>query len=430
MLDDVATTRVDVADAHDAVAAICRLDVVPKILDVVCEVTGLGFSAVARVTDSQWVACAVRDRIGFGLVPGDELRVETTICHEIRASRQLVVIDDVRSDPLYCAHPTPRMYGLRSYISVPIVTEDGRFFGTLCAISPEPARLNTPATVGMFTLFADLIAMHLDARDSVAGLERAVTDRTAALVLVNTELSARIAASEQDRMTLSALTEQLDHVLEHERARVARELHDEFGQALTALKLDIAAAQADLNATRGSRLVRSRAALNRMDGIVDGALDSTERIVSELRPAILDTLGCVEAARWLVAQFAERTRIDAHFVAPDIVVSEPAGTAIFRALQEALTNVSRHAKASRVAVNLTLEDTDVVLRVGDNGRGLGPADCHKLGSFGLRGMAERLRALGGSVTLDTPAGGGTELRVRVPASRPGRWSAPTAPAEP
>jgi GAF domain-containing protein len=149
-------------DLADDLAAIVKIDAVPTILEVVCRTTGLGFAAVARVTEDRWIACAVRDEISFGLRPGGELQVDTTICDEIRNSGQPIVIDHVAEDDIYCGHPTPRMYGFQSYISMPIYRPDGRFFGTLCAIDPKPARVNTPTTIGMFKLFADLIGFHLD----------------------------------------------------------------------------------------------------------------------------------------------------------------------------------------------------------------------------------------------------------------------------
>lgn len=141
---------------------------------MICRTTGLGFAAVARVSEDRWIACAVRDEIAFGLAPGGELRVETTICNEIRDSGELVVIDNVATDPRFCRHPTPQMYGFQSYISVPINLADGRFFGTLCGIDPRPARLNTPETVGMFTLFAELVATHLDASERLRTTESAL----------------------------------------------------------------------------------------------------------------------------------------------------------------------------------------------------------------------------------------------------------------
>jgi signal transduction histidine kinase len=151
--------------------AIARISAVPMILDVVCRTTGMGFAAVARVTEDRWIACSVKDDIQFGLKPGGELKVATTICHEIRQSGEPVVIDHVAQDKGWCSHPTPAMYGFQSYISVPIVRSNGAFFGTLCAIDPRPNRLNTPATMGMFKLFADLIAFHLDAVERLASSE-------------------------------------------------------------------------------------------------------------------------------------------------------------------------------------------------------------------------------------------------------------------
>jgi signal transduction histidine kinase len=145
------------------ITTVARIEAVPTILEVVCSTTGMGFAAVARVTEDRWVACGVRDGIAFGLKPGGELKIETTFCREVRNHRKAVVIDHVAEDDAYREHPIPAQYGFQSYISVPIVLADGSFFGTLCAVDPRPARLKTPETIGMFKLFADLIAFHLDA---------------------------------------------------------------------------------------------------------------------------------------------------------------------------------------------------------------------------------------------------------------------------
>ncbi|CAO4181251.1 PAS domain-containing protein [Methylorubrum populi] len=142
---------------------------VPTILDVVCRTTGMGFAAVARVTEDRWVACSVKDDIGFGLRPGGELPLATTICNEIRGSGTEVVIDYVAEDPAFRGHPTPATYGFQSYVSMPIRLPDGTFFGTLCAIDPRPARVSDPGVVGMFKSFADLIGFHLDAHRRLAG---------------------------------------------------------------------------------------------------------------------------------------------------------------------------------------------------------------------------------------------------------------------
>ncbi|TCD10631.1 GAF domain-containing sensor histidine kinase [Pedobacter frigidisoli] len=128
----------------------------------------MGFSAVARVTTDKWLACAVHDEINFGLVPGGELKLETTICNEIRQHHEAVAIDHVAEDENFVNHHTPLMYGFQSYISMPIILKDGTFFGTLCAIDPKPAKVNNPTTVGMFKMFADLIAFHLDALEQLS----------------------------------------------------------------------------------------------------------------------------------------------------------------------------------------------------------------------------------------------------------------------
>jgi len=150
------------------IAAINNIDPITSILDVICKTTKMGFAAVARVTEDKWVACAVRDEIKFGLLPGSELELKTTICHEIRQHQQAVVFDNASEDLIYAEHHTPKLYGLKSYISMPIITKGGQFFGTLCAIDPNPASINNPETIGMFKLFADLIALHLSNNEELA----------------------------------------------------------------------------------------------------------------------------------------------------------------------------------------------------------------------------------------------------------------------
>ena len=113
-------------------------DAIRDILAEVCRVTGMGFAAVARVTDERWIACQVEDRIEFGLQPGEELQIKTTICDDIRQCGEAIVIDSVDDDSQWRTHPTPAMYGFKSYASLPVVLADGSFYGTLCAIDPAP----------------------------------------------------------------------------------------------------------------------------------------------------------------------------------------------------------------------------------------------------------------------------------------------------
>jgi signal transduction histidine kinase len=158
------------------IAAVGAIGSVPTILEVICRTTGMGFAAVARVTEDRWITCQVRDELAFGLKPGDELQVQTTICDEIRDSRQAVVIDHVDEDPLFARHHTPAMYGFQSYLSMPILLPDQTFFGTLCALDPKPARVNTPEVIGMFKLFAELIGFHLQSQRRLMTAEAELRD--------------------------------------------------------------------------------------------------------------------------------------------------------------------------------------------------------------------------------------------------------------
>ncbi|GEO14149.1 HWE histidine kinase domain-containing protein [Microvirga aerophila] len=153
------------------IEAIGRIGAVSSILEIVLETTGLGFAAVARVTETSWTACAVLDRIGFGLGVGGSLDVATTFCSEIRASSTPIVIDQASRDAIFCQHPTPKMYGFESYIAVPIILRSGKTFGTICALDPKPASLSDPKILKTLQLFAQLIATQIELDESLAELK-------------------------------------------------------------------------------------------------------------------------------------------------------------------------------------------------------------------------------------------------------------------
>jgi PAS domain S-box-containing protein len=159
-----------VRDESAAVEAVGRVDAVPSILELLLDSTGLGFGAVARVTETSWTACAVLDRIGFGLPVGGTLEVATTFCSEIRASSTPIVIDQASTDQIYCTHRTPKMYGFESYIAVPIILRSGEIFGTICALDPKPAKLSDPKTLKTLELFAELIGSQLELDETLADL--------------------------------------------------------------------------------------------------------------------------------------------------------------------------------------------------------------------------------------------------------------------
>lgn len=158
------------------VARIGLIAAVPRILDAMIEITGMRFAAVARVTELAWTACAVRDDLGFGLSPGQDLVLESTICNEIRQHRQPVVFGEASADPHYSQHHTPKHYGLESYLSVPIFRVDGSFFGTLCAIDSRPSDLAGPAILRTIELFAELIGHQLAMEDDLTTSRKALLD--------------------------------------------------------------------------------------------------------------------------------------------------------------------------------------------------------------------------------------------------------------
>jgi signal transduction histidine kinase len=144
------------------IRAISQIEAVPTLLDVLCETTGMRFAAVARVTENTWTVCMVKDQINFGLAPGGQLDVKTTLCLESMKSNKPIVIDRASANPQYRDHHTIKRYKIESYVSVPIVLTNGRYFGNLCAIDPAPAKVSDPKVLSMFTRFAALIALALD----------------------------------------------------------------------------------------------------------------------------------------------------------------------------------------------------------------------------------------------------------------------------
>lgn len=162
----------------DEIRMVGRISAVPSILEIVTEMTGLRFAAVARVTEDSWTACAVLDKIDFGLQAGGTLDVATTLCSEIRVSRTPIIIEKASDDTVFCGHPTPKMYGFESYIAVPIIRRNGEVFGTICALDPLPAKLRDGKTLRMVELYAELIAAQLEIEDR---LSESQTDLAGAL---------------------------------------------------------------------------------------------------------------------------------------------------------------------------------------------------------------------------------------------------------
>jgi PAS domain S-box-containing protein len=197
---------------------------------------------------------------------------------------------------------------------------------------------------------------------------------------------------------------------EQEKSRIARELHDELGQALTALKIDVVWMKQNLSAPTSVLAGK----LTEMQLLVDGTVSATRRISSDLRPLVLDDLGLAAAVEWLVQGFTTRTGVPCELaMSADMDLGEPYATTVFRVLQECLTNIAKHAEATQAEVSLHREGNMTILHVEDNGRGFDMSAPRKSGSFGLLGMRERAALLGGELMLDSAPGKGTRMELRI-----------------
>lgn len=216
---------------------------------------------------------------------------------------------------------------------------------------------------------------------------------------------------------LRGLAAHLVSVREEERARIAREIHDQLGQALTALQLDLAWVRRRLARCDGSAAPREiRDRLRAMSGLVDETMLSMRRIVTDLRPVVLDQLGLSAAIEWQAREFEARTGVRCLLRSSirDRRFDPEISTAVFRIFQETLTNAARHSEARRVTVRLSVKRGVLRLEVKDNGRGIPQEAVGSRKSMGLMGMRERALLHGGVVVVSGVPGRGTSVRVRIP----------------
>ena len=220
-------------------------------------------------------------------------------------------------------------------------------------------------------------------------------------------------ALRESREEIQALALEASGAREEEKRRIARELHDELGQALTSLKIDVSWLRDHLGASN-PEVQRKLAA---MQLLLDGTVAAARRISADLRPMMLDDLGLTAAADWLAQNFTSRTGVPCELVigAGDLDLPDPYATAVFRVLQESLTNIAKHAQATQVEATLEREEDEVVLTVHDNGKGFDPAGGRKPGSFGLVGLRERAYLVGGDVAVRSSPGQGTTVELKIPA---------------
>ncbi len=220
---------------------------------------------------------------------------------------------------------------------------------------------------------------------------------------------------ERNKEKLRALAARLEKVREEDRKRIAREIHDELGQALTGIKIDLAWLSAHIPADQAG--IHER--LARMRSLVNPTIESVRKICTELRPGVLDDLGLVAAIEWQAGEFTNRTGIITHFIAdPETIeVGPELSTALFRIFQESLTNVARHADATIVDVLLKTDAEELLLEIKDNGRGITEREVFESDSLGLLGVQERAHKFGAEVVITGTTGEGTTISVKIPIER-------------
>jgi signal transduction histidine kinase len=395
-------------------AAIARIECIPELLRVVCRTTFMGFAGVARVSEFSWTACAVEDHIGLGLKPGGQLDISTTLCMEARNFRAPVVFDHASIDPVYASHHTPRIYGIESYISVPIVLKDGEYFGNLFAIDRAPARPSRPEIVSMFKLFANLISLHLDA-------EKVRLSHTKALL---------------EEVAKGELRDQFIAVLGHD-LRTPLSAISSSASLLTRLTSDVRLVELSERIGTSSK---------RMASLIDNVLDlargrlgggitihaaDVEDLGQSLRD-VVEELRCVYPERNIVSQIdvsvgirCDRSRIQ-------------------QLVANLLSNALLHGcAASPVGVSAQSSRGELVLTVTNQGEPIAPENIPKVFKpfwrdsmtsarsglgLGLFICSEIVKAHGGTLEVISTRDTGTIFAARLPSLPPGNVVANSAGA--
>ncbi len=390
---------VTAASLQEDIRAIARIEAVPRLLKVICETTGMGFAAVARVTDEQWITCAAEDRVSFGLVPGAELPLASTLCHDVRSSDKAIFIDHASQDPVFCTHHTPRLYQIESYASVPIRLSDGEYFGNLCAIDAKPHGMREPRVVAMFELFAQLIALQLE---SDRARDRAVTELT-------------------DERAAGELREQFIAVLGHDLRNPLAAI------AMGATVLRTKAADPTAVTAIASRVERSA---KRMSALIDDVLDFARgRLGSGIGVEFVATESLGKSLAAVVAELHD-AQPDREIVA-DIALDGLARCdpgRLEQLLSNLLANALTHGRPDApVRVRAAFDGGDVVIEVHNEGDPI-PADrlekvfapfwrrtvAREGLGLGLYICSQIARSHGGKVTVQSTADLGTSFVARLP----------------
>jgi PAS domain S-box-containing protein len=336
-----------------------------------------------------------------------EAQLHRLLAHAVEAATDLISVTDAENRFVYVNETFLRTYGLTRQ---EVLGQTPAILG-----APQAVRNEVLAQSALGGWDGDLVNQRKDGTAIPVSLRTSVIrdaeGKVAGLLGVARDISERRRAEEELRL----LARHLDSVREQEHTRMAREIHDEVGQALTALRLDLTWVGRKL--PEGSRALREK--IDAMVTLADETIEAGRRIVAELRPPILDDLGLGPALEWYTQHFAQRSglRVELDVEVKEVAVDDQVAVIAYRIVQEALTNVARHAQATHVTVRLGVRDGALALEIADDGKGIRPEAAASARSFGIVGMRERAQSRGGLLEVTGSADRGTSVRVTIPFER-------------
>lgn len=384
----------------------------------------------------------------IGLEVAETPRSEAYCTNRILQHNDVLEVRDPGAEPGFLESPLvkadPRIC---FFAGAPLIMPGGRALGALCVMDRIPRAL-TPEQLTALRILSRQVVTQLELRRQSIELAREAVERNVAATLLREQFEQLAAAKvETDRLLalarksgrvllsvledktraarklrdsegrLRALAVRIQGAREEERTKAAREIHDVLSQELTGLKMDLAwLSRRMTEPLRPGLRAELLEKLTSLMELTDRASHSVQRIAAELRPVVLDSLGLCAATEWVVADFQKRTEIqcEARVPVPDLSLDHERSTALFRILQESLTNAARHSRATKIDVYLRKESEEIVLTVRDNGRGVQLSELEDPRSVGLMGMRERAALLEGECTIKPLDDGGTQVEARLP----------------
>jgi signal transduction histidine kinase len=334
-------------------------------------------------SDRQWF----KAKVGLD---ADETPRESAFCaHALLQPDQLFIVADATQDPRFADNPmVTGAPSINFYAAAPLKTPEGHVLGTICVVDRRPRELDARQQQALFALSRQVMTQ-LGMRLKLVELEQA-------------QARLREASAHQDR------------IKEEERRRIAREIHDELGGVMTGIKSYLSFT-IDSAQRKGETLDPH---LLDATMLADTAIDTVRRVITDLRPSVLDQLGVWSALEWYAGQFEQRTRlrctVDIDPQTAEQAVGPECSTALFRIVQETLTNVARHANATHVHMQARAAGSAMVITIRDDGRGILAPELLKRDAWGIAGMHERVRYLGGALTISGSSGSGTLVTVEMP----------------